>query len=87
MEQTRHTVASLTEDVHSVVSAACVESIPLAWVVAIYRNTVLVVVFVFCAAPALASILQAETRRPAAGGSAGLFGEMKKQSGLHDMRK
>lgn len=74
----------LTEDVHGVESAAGEESVPLTGEVAVGRNAVLGVVLVFCAAPALASVLQAEERRAAAGGPAGLSGEMNKNSGLHD---
>lgn len=67
-------VAILTEDVHGVVSAARVERVALAGVVAVGGSTMLSVVFVLCAAPALASPLQAEARRAAAGGPAGLPG-------------
>lgn len=62
----------LTEDVHGVVSAARVASVTRAGVVAVGRYAVLGVIFVLSAAPALASVLQAEARRAAALGPAGL---------------
>ena len=67
----------LTKDVHGIVSTARVESVAFAGEVAVRGSAVLGVVLVFRAAPALASVLQAEERRAAAGGPAGLTGAKK----------
>ena len=67
----------LTKDVHGIVSTARVESVAVAGEVAVRGSAVLGVVLVFRAAPALASVLQAEERRAAAGGPAGLTGAKK----------
>lgn len=72
-------VAVLTENVHGLVSAARVESVAVAGGIAVGGSAMLRVVLVFCAAPALAPPLQAEARKAAAGGPAGLPGAIPKK--------